>query len=255
MGSINLTNSKGRDSVVATRRVSTALRLRWLDGKSRQAAGVRICRAPLDRDLGALSARFGGDAGPDAMAKLADALVAGDPEVDLERTGAFLHDTVRVFVDPDQKIATAVATWDIVRQPDGSVRERRPHQAQEQNVDTPTPLRWSGKLIKKAEIWNRFVFAAKLQVVHVNGLTYDFLYEMARELELKDSLLRVGAGPKGAQPLIFQRGGTAYHGFLEGRTRGESYCLILHLANLELRAPEKSADKAGEKDAAARSKP
>lgn len=249
MGSINLTNSKGRDSIVATRRVSTALRLRWLDGKGRQAAGVRICRTPLDHDLGALLKGQGGS-GPEAMAGLADALVAGDPEVDLERTGGFLHDTARVYVDPDQKIATAVATWDLVRQPDGSVRERRPHQAQEQNVDTPTPLRWSGKLMKKSEVWNRFVFAAKLQVVHVNGLTYDFLYEMARELELKESLLLVGAGAKSNQPLIFQRGGTPYRGFLEGRTRGESYCLILHLANLELKAPEKS-----EKDAAGRSTP
>ena len=232
MGSINLTNSKGRDAMVATRRVATSLRLRWLDASGRPASNTRVCRAPLDHDLGALLRRL---AGPEPLNRLGETLIAGDPEVDLERTGSFLRDTARVYVDLDFRIATAVTVWDIIRNPDGSQRERRLRQAQEQNTATETPLRWSGKLLKKSEVWNRFVFAAKLQVRHVNGLTYDFLYEMARELESKDSLLLVGAGAKANQPLIFQRGGTPYRGFLEGRTRGDSYCLILHLANLEMK--------------------
>ena len=129
--------------------------------------------------------------------------------------------------------------WDIVRSPDGTQKERRAHKAAEQNVATETPLKWSGKLLKKAEVWNRFVFSGKLQVVHINGLTYDFLFEMAKELEQKESLLLIGAGAKSNQPLVFQRGGTSYRGFLEGRTQGESYCLILHLSNLELKSPSK----------------
>jgi hypothetical protein len=79
---------------------------------------------------------------------------------------------------------------------------------------------------------------SKIQVQHVNGLTYDFLYGIAKELEEKDSLMLVGAGPKSNQPLIFQRGGTPYRGFLEGRTQGEKYMLILHLSNMELKKPE-----------------
>ena len=240
MGSINLTNSKGRDAVVATQRVSTALKLRWLDGKGRQAESVRICRAPLSHDLTALR---GNIKAPDELAGLGDALLNGDPEVDLERTGSFLRDTSRVYVDADQKIVKAVTHWDIVHNADGSQRERRAHQAQEQNVATETPLRFSGRLLKKSDVWNRFVFAAKLQVRHINGLTYDFLFEMARELEQKDSLLLVGAGAKSNQPLIFQRGGTSYRGFLEGRTRGETYCLILHLSNMELKLPDAAAGK------------
>ena len=55
------------------------------------------------------------------------------------------------------------------------------------------------------------------------------------------NLLLVGAGAKSNQPLVFQRGGTPYRGFLEGRTQGEAYCLILHLSNLELRAPAEKA--------------
>lgn len=238
MGSINLTNSKGRDAVVATRHVASALRVRWVDAAGRQAHSARVLAAPLDRDLPAILQSLGGD---DAIGKVADALIAGDPEVDLERTGAYLRDTSRVYVDGKGHIVTAVQLWDRVHNADGTLRERRPHQAAEPNVATETPLRFTGKLMKKSEVWNRFVFAAKLQVVHVNGLTYDFLFDLARELEQKDSLLVVGGGAKGNQPLIFQRGCTPYRGFLEGRTRDSSYCLLLHLANLELKAPTPAA--------------
>ena len=79
---------------------------------------------------------------------------------------------------------------------------------------------------------------AKLQLLHINGLTYDFLFGIASELEQKNSLLLVGAGPKANQPLVLRRGALPYRGFLEGRTRGQDYCLVLHLSNIELKAPE-----------------
>ncbi|RLC12223.1 MAG: hypothetical protein DRI57_17965, partial [Deltaproteobacteria bacterium] len=69
----------------------------------------------------------------------------------------------------------------------------------------------------------------------VNGLTYDFLYDMAKQLHEKKSLMLVGSGKKGIQPLIFHDGGLPYRGFLEGRIRDDAYCLILHLTNLELK--------------------
>ena len=49
----------------------------------------------------------------------------------------------------------------------------------------------------------------------------------------------VGAGEKGNQPLVMSDGGKPYRAFLEGRVRGDSYCLILHLTDQELKAPQK----------------
>ena len=65
---------------------------------------------------------------------------------------------------------------------------------------------------------------------------------MAKELEEKDSLMVVGAGAKSNQPLILRRGSTPYRGFLEGRTDGEKYCLILHFSNMELKVPAVSEE-------------
>ena len=92
-------------------------------------------------------------------------------------------------------------------------------------------------LIKKEEACRKFVFSGKLQLVHINGLTYDFLHGIASELEKEQSLMLLGAGSKSNQPLVLRRGGSPYRGFLEGRTDGRKYALILHLSNLELKAP------------------
>ena len=105
-------------------------------------------------------------------------------------------------------------------------------------MSTDTPLRWSGVFIPKVEAIRKFVFSGKAQLQHVNGLTFDFLYSMAKELEERNSLMLLGAGAKSNQPLILRRGGTPYRGFLEGRTDGDRYCLILHFSNLELKLPK-----------------
>lgn len=71
----------------------------------------------------------------------------------------------------------------------------------------------------------------------MSGLTFDFLFEMAKTLHEQDKLLIVGAGPKGSLPLILSTNGAPYRGFLEGRVAGQSYWLVLHLTNLELKMP------------------
>ena len=153
-----------------------------------------------------------------------------------------LQETSRAYIDRSRKIVHRVQEWEIVRNPDGSERERRPRATPEPNVGPEaTPLKWSGLLIPKREAIRKFVFVQKMQLAHINGLTYDFLYGMAKELEAKESLLLLGAGAKSNQPLILRRGATAYRGFLEGRTRGDTYRLVLHLSNLELKAPEEKA--------------
>jgi len=69
-------------------------------------------------------------------------------------------------------------------------------------------------------------------------LTFSFLFDLAKQLNENEALMPVGAGEKGNQPLIMSDGGKPYRAFLEGRVRGDSYCLILHLTDQELKAPQ-----------------
>ena len=80
-----------------------------------------------------------------------------------------------------------------------------------------------------------FVFSRKFQIKHVNGLTYDFLFAMAKELHESKSLMFIGGGAKGNEPLVTTAGGRPYKAFLEGRIEDDSYCLILHLTDMELK--------------------
>lgn len=126
---------------------------------------------------------------------------------------------------------------EIVYNPDGTERERRPPLISEANIDVEQiPLIWSGKFFPRREVLRKFALSRKVQIVHVNGLTYDFLFDIAKTLQQKDAMLLMGGGARGNQPLVFQRGGGNYRGFLEGRVEGDRYCLMLHLSNLELKA-------------------
>jgi len=103
------------------------------------------------------------------------------------------------------------------------------------NVLGEDPLKWSGKFFPIEEAYNKFVFIRTYQLFHDSGLTYDFLFDMAKTLEEKKSFMLVGSGKKGVGPAIFQEGGQPFRIFLEGRTQGDQYMLLMHLSNLELK--------------------
>src|SRR5262249_40998832 len=90
----------------------SALNIRWVDDRGRQASAVRVVKGTIERDAPALARQFG------AMDKVSTALVEGDPEIDLEHVGRYLRDTSRVYVDPDGQIVHKVQFWEIVRNPD-----------------------------------------------------------------------------------------------------------------------------------------
>lgn len=239
MPEINICNSLGRDAVVNMENVTVPLQVRWIDSMGRQARNVRFLKSTLSHDIESLQALAN-----DADVEVGDLLLKGDPDVDMEEVGAFLMNTSRVYVNPKNEILHRATQFEVIKNPDGSERERRPVERTSPNVSGEIPLTWSGVYLDKSEIVKKFVFANKLQLVHINGLTYDFLFEMAKNLEQRNSMLLVGGGPKSNQPLILRRGSIPYRGFLEGRTRGDKYVLLLHLSNMELKVPEKMDQEA-----------
>lgn len=127
---------------------------------------------------------------------------------------------------------------ELVFSPSGEVLAKRPLQRPDANTNAPQPLEWTGRLIAKREAVRRYVFSDLLQILHINGLTYDFLFGMASELAASASLMVLGAGKGGRDPLVFRRGSVPYRGFLEGRVQGDRYVLLLHLSNAELKRPD-----------------
>jgi len=228
---INISNSKNRDALVAFETLAPRRSVRYTDPKGRPVLTRKLLKSDVTHDLPQLMKNT------KKLEKVADALVKGDPEVDVEEFGMFLTDTSRVYVTK-KGIAHLIEEFEVIHNADGSVREKRPRRKEPQNINTDAPVKWTGKFIKKKDAVKRFVFANKKQLVHINGLTFDFLFEMAKTLHKKDSLLLVRAGESGDKPIVMNRGGKPYNAFLEGRVKGDSYCLILHLSNIELKRPK-----------------
>jgi hypothetical protein len=164
-------------------------------------------------------------------------LVAGDPEIDLEQVGRRLRGASRVYLRQDGSVLYAARVVQVVYGPDGVEKSRQDFSDTEATVgEDKAPLPWTGRLMSPEEVVHKLVLSRSFQLRHVNGLTFDVLHGIAKTLQDAGQLLYVGAGPKGQSPLIFTLNGTPYRGFLEGRVEGESYRLVLHCSNLELKA-------------------
>ena len=167
---------------------------------------------------------------------LADSLINGDPEIEMELAGKKLEDMTKVYLSSDDKVVYSPCLMENIYAPDGSRKESKEAVALLANIaDEALPLRWTGKMFPKKQALRKFVFARTYQLRHVNGLTFDFLYEMAKKLHDSNAMMLVGGGEKGNAPLVMTNNGTPYRGFLEGRISGDSFCLLLHLTNLELK--------------------
>src|SRR5262245_17087039 len=228
---INISNAKGRDAVIAMEGLFPQRQVQYLDERGQVVTTRKLLKTDVTHDLPELMKKR------KTHAALANALIKEDPEIDIEEFGMFLSDTSRVYVTK-KGIVHLIEEHELLYNPDGSLREKRPRKKEPQNINIDIPLKWTGKFIKKKEAVQRFVFTNKKQLIHINGLTFDFLFEMAKTLQKKDSLLLIRGGEKGDKPVVMNRGGKAYNAFLEGRVKGDSYCLILHLSNMELKRPK-----------------
>ena len=229
MRKINLSNDSKRDAEVAFgttfHRPSPVYKV--ADGQ--RAINERRVKATIDTTDAALLEQYGEG--------LADALINGDPEINMEQFGLKVEGLKKVFLTPAQKVAYGVTLNEHVYLPDGTEKEVRPEQTSEANIAVNgMPLRWTGKLIPRQKAMRMFVFKKSYQVQHVNGLTYDFLFDMAKKLADADAMMLVGGGPKGVAPVVMSNGGTPYRAFLEGRVNGDKYALILRLTNMELKS-------------------
>ena len=230
MRSLNITDQNQRDSPVAFEPVTPESSTSFALASGDSVQSVKIIKNTFRSDLTAV-ARIAERRGKDIV----DLLIESDPEIDFDYTGKISTQTKTIYLDEHEHISYNVRFKESIYDPDGKELTRRDYVRLPSNISGDEPLSWSGKFIPARKAIRQFVFGKIYQLRHVNGLTYDFLYGMARILHEKRSFMRVGAGPKGKDPLRFSRGGPPYHAFLFGSVREDAYRLSLHLTNLELK--------------------
>ena len=225
---INIADAKNRNSRVAMDHKKRAGYTRYVDENLQPVESARVIKNTLQTDLKKLTQDC-------SLEELSQQLIDGDPELDLELFGKRVYDTVRIYLNNNNEPAGGVNVKELFFSPEGELKEERPLKTVEGNINTEIPLKWSGRLVPKTECYKKFVFSNAFQIKHVDGLTFDFLFNMAKELDEKQSMLFLGAGKKSNEPLVISRNGKQYRAFLEGRIKDNKYLLILHLTNLELK--------------------
>lgn len=234
---ISIMDAKKRDAQIEVEGPKRRAAHTWVGPGGASVTHQRLVKGTEKTTYGALVEQLGS---PEALGK---ALIDGDPEIDLGQVGRRLGYTSRVYLGPKGNVLYVARILKVVYAPDGEEQSREDFVDVEATVgeDLP-PLPHTGRLMPIETVLRRFALVRKLQLRHVNGLTFDFLYDIAKALEESGKLMFVGAGGKGATPLIFQTNGTPFRGFLEGRVEGEAYKLVLHLSNLEIKGPPPKED-------------
>lgn len=230
MKKINIANSKKRDATLGFEAKPTRQKVFQVLQDGSEKNNIKILKSTCETSIEFLSSQYEG------LEQLSQVIISTEVDVDIEKVGKKIEGLKKIYVDQNNNPVFNVKLIEIIKDKDGSEQKRQEFVQKDANISLDNlPIKWSGKLIPKVMAIKKFVFAKHYQIRHVNGLTFDFLFEMAKELNDKDSLMFVGGGEKGNEPLVITSGGTPYRGFLEGRIQEDKYMLLLHLTNLELK--------------------
>lgn len=227
---IHIANEKKRDAEVAIEQQIRRSPVKTILPSGEEKRSAKLLKNTLPYDFQILLDRYKGN-----LSAFEDALVKDDPEVDMETVGKQLRHTHKLYVNHEYEIVYRLNLYQVVYNQNGKEIERNDINKLPANINNEFPLKWTGKRFQRSEAIRRFVFSRKYQIRHINGVTFDFLYNMAKELEDSKSMMLIGAGKTGMEPILLTRGGQPYRGFLEGRTEKDRYALILHLSDIELK--------------------
>ena len=167
--------------------------------------------------------------------EFSERLIHKDDEIDFELFGKFIDKVDKIYTNQDLKPVFNVNISEQIIDPNGELVEEKEKAYSKSNINGESIVRWTGRFIPKKKLYNKVVLTSKYQLKHINGLTFDFLFKIAKNLQEKDSFMMLGGG-KGNEPLIINDGGKPYRAFLEGKIKDKSYALIMHLSNQEYKS-------------------
>lgn len=182
---------------------------------------------------------------PVETVKVAHGLNTGNPQllnqpgcadINLASAGLILDNTTTAFFHPDTRVLVGnFVRYVRLHNPDGSLKEEKPAVTRKCNTNDAAPVSIL-KMVDKAKLFSGFVITKVYQLAHEDGIQYDFLFNLAKELQSTDKAALLGVGPKGG-PLVFTNGGKPYRCALIGRVDGTKYLLQLLVLGQELKLP------------------
>ena len=229
---IKIEDSKKRDAEITFKSINSKASIYLAIETGEKPENKKVIKSSKDKGLETLIGKE--EPSQDDYNQFSENLIANDNEIDFELFGRFIDKTDKIYTNKKNEPVYNIEVMQKLKDPDGNlVKKQKPIYLQS-NINEENIVKWTGKYVPKIKLYNKVALSSKYQIKHVNGLTFDFLFNIAKTLHEKDSFMMMGGG-KGSDPLVFSDGGRPYRGFLEGRINDKSYCLILHLSNQELK--------------------
>lgn len=174
--------------------------------------------------------------------------VNSDNEIDFEKTGCQIKHLKQFYENKNGEIARDVWFEETIFDKDGNIKDVHQLEKKQSNIcDAANPLKWTGKYITYEDAAKQFVIKKIYRLCHVDGLTYDFLFDISKNLDEKESIMYMGAGANGEEPAVFRQGGKPYRVFLKGKAGVDSsrnncryYELLLLLCEMEYSSEEEA---------------
>ena len=167
--------------------------------------------------------------------QIVEALVKSDPEIDTRLIGKPVRIRSLAYLDEQRKPVCHFRLVEEKLTPEGTVKETRPYKVSESNIELPIQLSPKGSQTTE-DLVQKFVLHKIYQVVHLDSLSFDFLFKLCQEIQ-GIGFVRVNGGIKGNEPLTLRREGLPSFTYLRGRIDGDKYCCTLHLTHQELKVP------------------
>ena len=79
----------------------------------------------------------------------------------------------------------------IIFDKDGNEKERKVPEDRLSNITDELPVRFTKFKLKRKDAVKKFVFSRTLQLWHSDGLTFEFLFNIAKELDDNDEMMTI----------------------------------------------------------------
>lgn len=157
--------------------------------------------------------------------------ISTNSEIDFEKTGCEIKEMHRFYSDKNGKSADDLWFEETIYDRNGNVKDVHPLIKKEKNIsDLDTPLKWTNKYIPYDVAAKKYVVSQIYRLYHLDSLTFDFLYDIANDLESRECLMYMGSGENGDEPVVFREGGKPYRVFLKGKTE-KNKNILFHISN------------------------
>jgi hypothetical protein len=164
-------------------------------------------------------------------------LISLDTEVNLSSLGKFTDNATRAYLDSKGGAEGNFQKVQVKQAPNGTELSRKVLQGKaacniNQDVNPVSTI----KDVPYTAFISKYTIRRTYQLAHTDGVSFGFLYDLARRLHETKSVALLGYGPKRA-PLIFVEGGTPYRCALFGEIVGDTYKLLILISGQELKTP------------------